>query len=38
MARKQRVQPRQRVDILELLVCARGRVPLIVSFGVDADQ
>jgi hypothetical protein len=35
MTRKQRMQARQRVDILELLVCARVRVPLIVSFGVD---
>ena len=38
MTRKQRVQARQRVDVVELLVCARGRVPLIVAFGVDADQ
>ena len=37
VAREQRVQPRQRVDVLEPLIRARGRVPLVVAFGVDAD-
>ena len=36
--REQRVQPRQRVDVLEPLVRARRRVPLVVAFGVDADE
>jgi hypothetical protein len=35
---EQRVKAGQRVDVLEPLVRARGGVPLIVSFGVDADQ
>ncbi len=35
---KQRVQPRQRVDVLERLPRARGGVPLVVAFGVDADE
>jgi hypothetical protein len=36
--REQRMQPGQRVDVLELLMRPGVRVPLIVAFGVDADQ
>ena len=36
--RKERVKPRQGVNIAELLMCTRGRVPLVVAFSIDADQ
>jgi hypothetical protein len=36
--RKECMQPGQRVDVLELLMRPGVRVPLIVAFGVDADQ
>ena len=38
MPRKQRMQPRQRVDIFERLVRARGGIPLVVAFGIYADE
>jgi hypothetical protein len=34
---EQRVQPRERMDVLEPLIGARGSIPLIVAFGVDAN-
>ncbi len=36
MPREQRMQPRQRVDVLEALVQPRLGVPLVVALGVDA--
>src|SRR5512145_1225589 len=38
MVRKQCMQPRQRVDILEPLVLARRGIPLVVAFRVDSDE
>ena len=35
---EERVQPRQRVDVLERLIDSSRRVPLVVTFGVDADE
>ena len=35
---EERMQLRQRIEVLEPLVRARGRVPLVVAFGVDADE
>jgi hypothetical protein len=36
--REQRVKARQGIDILEPLGRARGRVPLVVAFGIDAYE
>ena len=38
MALEQRVQFRERVDVLEGLFLAGAEVPLVVAFGVDADE
>jgi hypothetical protein len=38
MPREQRVQPRQRVQILEPLVQPRRGIPLIVAFGINPNQ
>ncbi len=38
VAGEERVQPRQRVDVLERLMRSSRRVPLVVAFGVDADE
>jgi hypothetical protein len=38
MARKERMEARQRIDVLEPLVGSRGRVPLVVTFGIDAYE
>ena len=38
MALEQRMQLRQRVDVLEGLLLAGPQVPLVVAFGVDADE
>ena len=34
---KQRMQPRQRVDVLEALIETRRRIPLVVAFRVNAN-
>src|SRR5262249_12781110 len=36
--REQRMQPRQRIDVLKALIGARGGIPLVVAFRVDADE
>jgi hypothetical protein len=38
MTGEERVQPRQRVEVLEPLVRPCGGVPLVVAFRIDADE